>query len=32
MSNRAFIDIETRCGQTEIEATVIKFACADAVY
>ena len=32
IANRALTDVETRYGQTEQEATAIKFACADALY
>ena len=32
VANRALTDVETRYGQTELEATAIKFACADALY
>ncbi|CAB4014594.1 Hypothetical predicted protein [Paramuricea clavata] len=32
VTNRALTDVETRYGQTELEAAAIKFACADALY
>ncbi|CAB4042207.1 Hypothetical predicted protein, partial [Paramuricea clavata] len=32
VANRALTDVETRYGQTELEAAAIKFACADALY
>ena len=32
VANRALTDVETRYGQTELEAAEIKFACADALY
>ena len=32
IANRALTDVETRYGQTELEAAAIKFACADALY
>jgi hypothetical protein len=32
VANRALTVVETRYGQTELEATAMKFACADALY
>ena len=32
IANRALTDVETRYGQTELEATAIKFACAHSFY
>ncbi|XP_028405759.1 uncharacterized protein LOC114528330 [Dendronephthya gigantea] len=32
VANRALTDVETRYGQTELEAAAIKFVCADAFY
>ena len=32
VANRALTDVETRYGQTELEAAAIKFSCADALY
>lgn len=32
VANRALTDVETRYGQTELEAVAIKFACVHAFY